>query len=100
MNYRVAFVTTTWNWISVVTIAVSFLMYVVFLAVYCLWEWFDPHMYKVVYHMVNHLLFWFGAVAVPALAMMVDVFKSYLCLEVFPDQADLVPIHIIQLGAL
>merc|ERR1712226_567198 len=90
MNYRVAFITTTWNWISVATIAASLAMYIFFITVYCLWEWFDPHMYMVASHMVGNSIFWLGALAVPGIAMIGDIFKAYLMHEFFPNRVDLV----------
>ncbi|CAJ1416452.1 unnamed protein product [Effrenium voratum] len=43
MNYRAAFVTRTWNWVTIAGQAFSFLIYVVFLVVYSDVRWFSDH---------------------------------------------------------
>jgi len=103
MNYRVAFLTTTWNWIVVAAQVVSFLMYVIFLVFLCMVDW-GPHfgqpwMYWVPVRIMSLPLFWALAGAVPALAMVIDTFKAYLVLEFRPDKRDLV-LELAQAGQL
>ncbi|CAK9063796.1 unnamed protein product [Durusdinium trenchii] len=43
MNYRAAFVTRTWNWVTLAGQACSFLIYLIFLLVYCNIEWMTEH---------------------------------------------------------
>eukprot|EP00928_Gymnodinium_smaydae_P062190 TRINITY_DN4610_c0_g1_i1.p1 TRINITY_DN4610_c0_g1~~TRINITY_DN4610_c0_g1_i1.p1 ORF type:complete len:1745 (+),score=408.37 TRINITY_DN4610_c0_g1_i1:493-5235(+) len=90
MNYRVAFITTTWNWMSVCAWFSTFIFYIVFIVAYSMQSTVDPFMYGVWQNMTSAPLFWIGALAVPALAIMVDIFKAYLVLEFFPDRSHLI----------
>jgi len=89
-NYRVAFLTITWNWFSVGSLALSFAMYAFFLAVYGALETLGPPMYSVPAHMASNLPFWLCAIAVPVLASFVDAFTSYVWLEFRPSRRDLI----------
>jgi len=89
-NYRVAFLTATWNWLSVAAMAASFAMYALFLIVYGYWKSLGPPMYSVPKHMASNLPFWFCVIAVPLLEMVIDSFISYLWLEFRPAMKDLI----------
>ena len=94
MNYRAAFVTRTWNWVTLAGQACSFLVYVFFLLIYCNVEWmtehFQPWMYKVPDRMAKSPHLWICAITLPALAMVIDVFKAHLLSEFYPDRAEVV----------
>eukprot|EP00913_Durusdinium_trenchii_P003354 g3104.t1 len=93
MNYRAAFSMRTWNWVTLAGQACSFLIYLIFLLVYCNIEWmtehFQPWMYGVPGRMVRspHLI---CAITLPALAMVIDISKAHLLNEFYPDRAALV----------
>jgi len=89
MNYRAAFATSTWNWMSVACVVASFLTYVLFLGVYCSTK-INPPMYGVALKIAAEPIFWFGMLIVPTLAMVLDIFKTFLQLEFMPDDADMV----------
>lgn len=90
-NYRVAFITTTWNWLSVAALAASFLMYALCLIVYGSWKVVGgSELQSVPYYMASNGPFWVGACVVPALAMFVDVFAAFLCRELRPNSKDLI----------
>lgn len=93
MNYRVIFITRTWNWISVVSWLFSFVFYGFFLVMYCmvrpLSDVLSPWMYMVPQYMFGNALFWVCATTVPALAIVIDVFKYFLVYEFFPDESEL-----------
>ncbi|CAJ1392126.1 unnamed protein product [Effrenium voratum] len=94
MNYRAAFVTRTWNWVTIAGQAFSFLIYVVFLVVYSDVRWFSDHfqpwMAGVPLRMVSNPYFWICAITLPALAMVIDVFKAHLLSEFYPDRSEVV----------
>jgi len=89
MNYRVIFITTTMNWLFAAAVVSSFLMYALFMIVYCTWDWLEPFMYMVIFQVCKEPLFWVGAFSIPALAMALDIFKAYFVLEFLPDRRDL-----------
>eukprot|EP00405_Crypthecodinium_cohnii_P042710 CAMPEP_0206559476 /NCGR_PEP_ID=MMETSP0325_2-20121206/20417_1 /ASSEMBLY_ACC=CAM_ASM_000347 /TAXON_ID=2866 /ORGANISM="Crypthecodinium cohnii, Strain Seligo" /LENGTH=944 /DNA_ID=CAMNT_0054060985 /DNA_START=14 /DNA_END=2849 /DNA_ORIENTATION=- len=89
MNYRIVFITTTINWVFIGAVLFSFATFAMFLGIYCRWEWLSPFMYNVDIHMVQDPLFWIGLLAVPSLAIMVDIFKAWLILEFLPDRRGL-----------
>ncbi|CAE7251714.1 putative phospholipid-transporting ATPase DRS2 [Symbiodinium microadriaticum] len=90
MNYRATFITTTYNFVFLAALAVSFLTYLLFACVYCSLPSMFPEVYGTFQHVVRNPVFWMGSFAVPLLAVMIDMFKAYLMLEFFPDQRDLI----------
>lgn len=94
MNYRAAFVTRTWNWVTLAGQACSFFLYLLFLLLYCNVEWmtqhFQPWMYKVPNTMATSPHLWICVITLPALAMVIDVFKAHLLSEFYPDRAEVV----------
>ncbi|CAE7573810.1 ALA3 [Symbiodinium natans] len=61
MNYRAAFLTRTWNWVTVAGQLSSFLTYLLFLAVYCnksVSDQLQPWMYGVPTRMLKSPHFW------------------------------------------
>jgi len=90
MNYRATFITTTYNWVFVASLAVSFATYLLFVVLYSDLPSFFPEVYGLAFHVMQKPLFWMGTLAVPLLAMMIDMFKAYLMLEFFPDNRDLI----------
>lgn len=93
MNYRAAFLTRTWNVVTVAGQLCSFLIYALFLAVYCCRSVSDklqPWMYGVPGRMMSSPQFWICAFTVPALAMVIDVFKAYLLTEFCPDRSQII----------
>lgn len=90
MNYRATFITTTYNWVFVASLGVSFFTYVLFVVLYSDLPSFFPEVYGLAFHVTQRPLFWMGTLAVPLLATMIDMFKAYLMLEFFPDTRDLI----------
>eukprot|EP00929_Paragymnodinium_shiwhaense_P083793 TRINITY_DN44759_c0_g1_i2.p1 TRINITY_DN44759_c0_g1~~TRINITY_DN44759_c0_g1_i2.p1 ORF type:complete len:1640 (+),score=354.07 TRINITY_DN44759_c0_g1_i2:149-5068(+) len=90
MNYRVAFITTTWNVVVVAVWLGSTLMYIVFIWAYSQQSKMNPFMYGVSNHMTKAPLFWICALAVPALAMVMDIGKYYFINEFLPDELMLI----------
>eukprot|EP00933_Yihiella_yeosuensis_P004379 TRINITY_DN108747_c0_g1_i1.p1 TRINITY_DN108747_c0_g1~~TRINITY_DN108747_c0_g1_i1.p1 ORF type:complete len:621 (+),score=91.91 TRINITY_DN108747_c0_g1_i1:3-1865(+) len=93
MNYRAAFVTRTWNYLTLAAHGFSWAVFILFYAVYCyirpITEIFEPWMYSVPTKMLETRIFYICALAVPSLAIVVDVFKAYLLSQFRPDRADL-----------
>lgn len=94
MNYRVAFLTTTWNWCVVGGLLISWTMYFAFILGYCSFQWqisvLSPWMYQVHVHMWSTPVFWIGCIVAPLLATSIDVWKFYLVLEFKPDERDVI----------
>ncbi|CAE7514855.1 unnamed protein product, partial [Symbiodinium pilosum] len=90
MNYRATFITTTYNSVFAAALAVSFISYLLFAFVYCNLPSVFPEVYGIFRHVVRNPVFWMGSLAVPLLAVMIDMFKAYLVLEFFPDKRDLI----------
>ncbi|CAJ1432175.1 unnamed protein product [Effrenium voratum] len=90
MNYRATFITTTINWIFLAALAVSFATYLLFAVVYTNVPMIFPEVYGLLMHVFGQSTFWMGSVAVPTLAMIIDIFKAYLMLEFYPDARDLI----------
>jgi hypothetical protein len=89
-SYRVAYLTSTWNWICVVFLFLSVTGYVVFLMVYGVWQALGASMYSVPYHMSNNLPFWITIIAVLCVAIASDGICSWILLQLFPDPKDLI----------
>jgi hypothetical protein len=88
MNYRAAFLTLTWNWISLVSMfAGSFGLYCVFISIYGLLPW--TPMYMVPFKVFSTPLFWLIIIAVPLQTMAVDLLVSYILAEFFPTDVHL-----------
>jgi len=88
MNYRCAFITSTHNKYTVGSICASFVLYVFYLYVYpCtrfITDLLAPNMYMVPYHMASNPIFWLCLVAVPACAIMLDIFIVF-CFQTFDE---------------
>eukprot|EP00438_Fugacium_kawagutii_P035118 Skav218758 [mRNA] locus=scaffold1372:94796:116532:- [translate_table: standard] len=90
MNYRITFITTTYNWVFLAALLVSFATFALFVVLYSDLPNLFPEVYGLAFHVMQKPLFWMGTLAVPLLAMMIDMFKAYLMLEFFPDTRDLI----------
>jgi len=88
-NYRVAFMTITWNWVSLAMQAVSFTGYTIFLAIYGVWRAIEPPFFSVPYHMASNASFWMTVFAVPALSLFMDTLIFYVWKELRPTRRDL-----------
>jgi len=90
MNYRAGFITRTWNVGVAVAHAMSWVGYVMFMALYCEVEpvsnLVQPWMYGVLARIVGCGLFWICVLAVPMFAMSLDGFKFHIMSEFFPER--------------
>jgi len=79
VNYRVCFLTNTWNKWSLIALGISFGMYIFYLIVYC-WFWRNgkPGTYMVPAHMVSSLTFWACLLATPAIQWAADLSAWHL----------------------
>jgi len=89
MQYRVFFLTATWNWLTWVFWFGSFLLYVAFLFTYSNLTGLGYRSYKAAEEMSINPLFWLVAAGVPLAAMVLDVFLEYLRREFFPNPIDI-----------
>lgn len=96
-NYRVAFLTITWNKISVAFLVFSYGLYLLFCFVYGVITFGTPVMKQVTYHMGGNAPFWICLCAVPAISMTIDLVFAFLQLRFFPDTKDRV-LEIIKEG--
>lgn len=82
MNYRVLFVTVSWNAYVLGFVLLSFVLYAVYLMLYpgvkVLCDILAPNMYQVPLHMTSNWTFWLCVVSVPCTVLFFDVLLSYL----------------------
>eukprot|EP00408_Alexandrium_pacificum_P013219 CAMPEP_0171212874 /NCGR_PEP_ID=MMETSP0790-20130122/30357_1 /TAXON_ID=2925 /ORGANISM="Alexandrium catenella, Strain OF101" /LENGTH=601 /DNA_ID=CAMNT_0011678571 /DNA_START=180 /DNA_END=1985 /DNA_ORIENTATION=+ len=92
VTYRAVFLTNTHNRYTVLAIVLSLFGYACWLVFYPSQQWvanlLEPNMYMVPYHMVRTAYFWFCLIAVPMLAMVVDMFVTFIYHHLFPDIRD------------
>uniref|UniRef100_A0A7S1RD31 Phospholipid-transporting ATPase n=1 Tax=Alexandrium catenella TaxID=2925 RepID=A0A7S1RD31_ALECA len=88
-NYRVAFMTITWNWVSIAMQVISFGGYTIFLAIYGVWRTIEPPFFSVPYHMASNAPFWVCCFSVPALSLYFDTAIWYVWKELRPSRRDL-----------
>jgi len=89
-TYRVAYLTKTWNWVSIATIVLTLLGYAFFLVVYGYWKSLAVFMFQVPRHMAGNLPFWLCLVACVLLEMCIDFFSGYILMEFLPSRTDLI----------
>jgi len=89
-TYRVAFITRTWNRLSVAAIVLTLLLYVIFLVVYSYWKSLTPFMYQVPQHMIENAPFWVCVISCFLMVMSIDFVVGYLWLEFRPSRGDLI----------
>lgn len=87
-NYRVAFISITWNWISGAFMSLSFGLYLLFCLVYGVMTFGTPNMKKVTYHMGGVAPFWVCLFAVPAITLAIDFFSGYFQIRFLPEITD------------
>jgi len=88
MNYRAAFLTKTWNWLSLSAMFFgSFGLYIVFITIYGLMPW--SNMYMVPFKVATTPLFWLVLIVVPLQAMTIDLVVAYVLSEFWPSEVDL-----------
>jgi len=92
VNYRAAFLTCNHNVFTMGAIIMSCILYVVYLVVYPSNPFaankLEPNMLQVPQHMIKSVYFWFCVIAVPLLAMMLDVFLNFIYHFFLPDVRD------------
>lgn len=92
MTYRAMFLTNTHNHYTVLAAVLSLFAYVCWLIFYPSWQWvadmLEPNMYMVPAHMAKTAHFWFCLISVPMLAMVFDVFMTFMYHHFFPDVRD------------
>eukprot|EP00930_Biecheleria_cincta_P077727 TRINITY_DN6502_c0_g1_i2.p1 TRINITY_DN6502_c0_g1~~TRINITY_DN6502_c0_g1_i2.p1 ORF type:complete len:1452 (+),score=232.40 TRINITY_DN6502_c0_g1_i2:80-4435(+) len=92
VNYRAGFLTNTHNRYTIGTILLSFAGYIFWLIFYPQNYWLahllGPNMYAVPEHMIKCIYFWFCIVAVPLLAITLDVSIWFFFHHWFPDMKD------------
>jgi len=95
VNYRAGFLTNTHNKYTIGTILLSFAGYVFWLIFYPQNYWLSnllgPNMYAVPAHMIKCVYFWLCIIAVPLLAMTLDVSIWYHFHHWFPEMKDDIP---------
>lgn len=89
MQYRVFFLTATWNWLTWVCWVGSFLLYIAFLFSYSNMPEIGYRSFKATEEMAINPLFWVVAAGVPLCAMVLDVFVEYLRREFYPNPIDI-----------
>lgn len=92
VNYRAGFLTNTHNKYTIGSIVLSFAGYIFWLIVYPQNPWLarmlGPNMYAVPAHMIKCIYFWFCIVAVPLLAITLDVSIWFYYHRWFPEEKD------------
>jgi len=89
-TYRVAYLTASWNWISVASIAASLFLYIFGMAIYGILKALEPPMYMVPYKVASNLPFWVVVIAVMLMAMVVDFTLTYFRSQFAPDSKELI----------
>ncbi len=89
MQYRVFFLTSTWNFVSWLFWVGSYVLYIMFIATYSNLVFLSYRSFKAANLMMANPLFWVVLVCVPGCAMMLDVFVEYLRREFFPNPIDI-----------
>lgn len=92
MSYRVLFLNATHNFYTTGSIVLSLVCYALTLVVYPGTRLFsdvlEPNMYGVTATMFKTPIFWVCVIAVPVVAISMDVFVTYLFHRKFPDDRD------------
>ncbi|GAB5362728.1 hypothetical protein AAMO2058_000823000 [Amorphochlora amoebiformis] len=88
VQYRVMLITITWTSITAIVLAISFLMYFLFLLVYGVWYDLQWDFYWVPYQMLGSAIFWVVLFGVPATALYFDFVLHWVSREFFPTIMD------------